>query len=268
MSRTKAVQRSSRTGTSSPVTHESYIHAIRETVVPRLNEEDVRLRLLNAKLVYGSGQRGFRGACYYEAWEKGQRHEFIEVCAFGEQSSVQLAVTTLHELAHALAGDQAGHGPEWKAAAKKLGLIHAEAAGQNYHPLHFDPAVWESVSNLPLPTDGRPVTEQRESPSSLGMPPTVNGPSVIRPHGGKRAIRPCPAGIGTRGGKSRGPGSGSRLIKLTCPHCEYAVWTTEKWIKKGAPRCPGVPWCPSVAPMELDFGKPRVKPQAKFRQGD
>jgi hypothetical protein len=197
------------------VTHEVFIHAIRRVVVAHLNDEEARRRLLTAKLVYGSGPRGVRGTCYYEAWDDGQRHEFIEVCALGEESDIQLAGTTIHELAHVLAGYKAGHGSAWKRAANTLGLSRAEAGGQRYQPLHFDPSVWQQINALMPPSDGRPSFERR----------------------GGRGIRPCPAGVGTRGGKSRGPGSGSRLLKVICPSCGYLVWSTWKWISKATPTC-------------------------------
>ena len=41
-----------------------------------------------------------------------------------------------------------------------------------------------------------------------------------------------------RGGKSRGTGSGSRMIKCTCTTCGYAVRTTGKWLLICAPICP------------------------------
>jgi hypothetical protein len=206
------------------VTHEQYIHEIRRIVVPRLNDKERQRRLLDAKLTYGSGRPGVRGTCFYRAWQNGAHHDFIEICACGEQSLVQLAGTDLHELAHVLAGPEAGHGPGWKLAASELGLVHAEAAGQAYTPSDFGVEVWEQISSLPLPSDGRPAFADRESPGSVGL-------RVSK-------IRPCPLGIGTRGGKSRGPGSGSRLIKAVCPHCNYAIWTTCKWLSRGAPRCP------------------------------
>jgi hypothetical protein len=105
------------------ITHEEYIHAVRDIAVARLNDEESRRRLLAAQLTYGSGQPGLRGTCYYEAWKSENHHEFIEVCACGEQSDVQLVGTTIHELAHSLARFGSGHGPVWKLSAKKLGLI-------------------------------------------------------------------------------------------------------------------------------------------------
>jgi hypothetical protein len=211
-------------GAASTVHRFAKSNEIRKIAVSRLNEEKKRRRLLDAKLTYGSGQPGVRGTCFYRAWKNGTHHDFIEVGASGKESSVQLAGTNIHELAHVLAGLKAGHGPRWKRATRKLGLVYAEAAGQVYSPLHFDSEVWRQISSLPLPSDGSPAFADRRSPGFAKLP--------------AQKIRPCPLGIGTRGGKSRGPGSGSRLIKAACPHCNYSIWTTWKWLSKGAPLCP------------------------------
>jgi hypothetical protein len=208
---------------STETTHEALIHGIRDLAVSRLNDGETARKLRGAKLTYGAGQRGLRGMCYYEAWENGLRQEFIEVCAAGEQSKVQLVGTTLHELAHCAAGFRAGHGPHWKKWAMSLGLARAQAAGQQYTVEDFDPLLWEQVVLLPPPSDGRPAFDLDEA--------VETGQRIAK-------ARPCPLGIGTRNGISRGQGSGSRLFKLTCPHCSYAIWTTRKWLRKGAPQCP------------------------------
>jgi len=43
---------------------------------------------------------------------------------------------------------------------------------------------------------------------------------------------------GTRGGKSKGPGSGSRLNKVCCETCGYTARVSRKWLDVGAPHCP------------------------------
>src|SRR5262245_31277385 len=89
------------------VTHETFIHAVRDAVLPRLRPAD-RARLGETKLTYGAGSGAYRGICIYDAWTNGSAHAFIEIAASGEESPVQLAGTTLHELGHALAGSTAG----------------------------------------------------------------------------------------------------------------------------------------------------------------
>lgn len=192
---------------AAPTTHETYIAAIRTLAIARVTDETLRRRLLDVKLVYGSGMHGARGVTFFAAWQQGETHDFVEICATGEESDVQIAGTTIHELAHVLAGPTAGHGRDWKAACAVLGLQSAEAAGQAYAVEHFDAALWTAIALLPLPTDGKPVfrTGQR-------MPGAPIAPK----------LRPCPLGIGTRGGKSRGVGSGSRLRLWVCA-CEKPV---------------------------------------------
>lgn len=173
----------------------------------RIAAPALRQRVLDAKLVYGvGGVKGARGVTFYGAWQNGTTHDFVEVCAAGEESDVQIAGTTIHELAHVLAGPGHGHEKAWKAACKVLGLVYAEAGGQAYAPEHFDPALWAAISALDLPTDGRPVL--RAGHGFVGIP-------LVKP-------RPCPLGIGVRGGTSRGVGSGSRLRLWVC-QCEQPV---------------------------------------------
>jgi hypothetical protein len=178
----------------SDLTHETFLKAVRELSVLRLNADDAR-RLLAAKLTYGSGQPGLRGTCFYAAWQQEASLDFIEICAAGEESFVQLIGTTLHELGHCLAGPLAGHGSRWKRAARSLGLRRTLASGQQYHPLDFDNHFWSEVQTIPPPQDGRPNFE---------------------PAFPQAATRSCPGGRGARGGTSRGTGSGSRLRLYVC----------------------------------------------------
>src|SRR6185295_18197505 len=170
-------------------THEAFVHAVRAAVVLRVNDPALRARLLSAKLVYGGGPEGVRGLCYFGAWQNGAAHDFIEIAALGEESYIQLA------------GRECGHGAGWKAAAAVLGLQLAQAGGQEYSPEHFDPRVWAAIEALPHPSDGRPGF------AALGL---AAGP-VAPPR-----VKPCPLGVGTRGGRSRGAGSGSRLRLWLC----------------------------------------------------
>lgn len=177
-------------------THEEFVHAVRKVVAPRVADAGARERLLAAKLVYGSGPNGVRGVTFFGAWQNGETQDFLEITAIGEESYVQLAGTTIHELAHSLAGWSAGHSADWKAAAAVLGLQAAQAAGQHYTPADFEPSVWAAIEALPHPTDGQPSFQR-------------SGRVPAKP-------KPCPMGIGTRGGKSRGAGSGSRLRLWVC----------------------------------------------------
>lgn len=179
-------------------THERFIQAVRqaalETAAPILTSEQ-RERLAAIKLLYGVFP-GVRGVTFFGAW-KGPQPEVIEISAMGEESWVQLAGTTVHELAHALSGHQAGHGAGWKENCRKLGLRLPKAAGMDYKLAYFTPELRDRIARLPHPEDGKP-----DFLTGINLP--------------RSSARPCSAGVGTRGGKSRGPGSGSRLRKFVC----------------------------------------------------
>lgn len=184
-------------------THEQFIHAVREIAVKRLSAEE-RAAVLDAKLVYGAGSRQTRGVTYFGCWDKGHdhgSHAFAEICAFGEDSPVQVAGTTLHELGHVLAGLGHGHGKGWKAACERLGLTFVRAAGTKYSLACFSQDIRMAIAALPQPTDGTPQPFGGSGPN--GMPLQLK-------------LRPCGAGVGAKGGKSRGTGSGSRLRKFVC----------------------------------------------------
>lgn len=184
--------------------HEDFIQGVRGLVLKRPIGDDLRAKLVACKLTYGVGERGLRGVTYYSAWGKeGQKPvELVGVCATGEESIVQLAGTTIHELAHVAAGSGAGHGLGWKESCALLGLLKCEAAGQGYLPEHFDHQLWGQIVKLGEPLDGNPLLSKVDGLPFVGVP---TGKS-----------KACPLGIGTRGGTSRGKGSGSRMRLYHC----------------------------------------------------
>jgi hypothetical protein len=179
------------------ITHEAYLQSVRDLVTARLLDPQEREALQHAKLVYGCGSKNLRGVTHFRAWKNGtpQFHALAEVCAFGESDPLQLAGTCIHELAHVLAGPGAGHGSKWRAACSKLGLRHCKASGTKYTPACFDQEVRLALEALAKPNDGKPI---------------------VRTPGTGAVLHPCSHGIGSRGGKSRGKGSGSRLRKWIC----------------------------------------------------
>jgi len=179
-------------------THEQYINAVRDIAAARIGDAKCRAKVTSAKLIYGSGDgaRGRRGVTMFDSWKVADNCSALaEVCALGEENPVQLAGTTLHELGHVLAGRICGHNEEWKSACEALGLLNAKAVGHAYLPESFDADAWALISALENPTDGMPI-----APSSKFA-------------GGKGG---CRAGVGVKGGKSRGKGSGSRLRLWEC----------------------------------------------------
>jgi len=188
-------------------THLEYIKAVASLATVAL-PPDERAKL-DAQLTYSMGKPGLRGVTYFGTWQNGgdEPVPFVEVCAAGEQNDVQLAGTTVHELAHVLAGHAAGHGKGWKEACERLGLRRAKAAGNVYTMAQFPPALRNDIARLISPTDGQPV-------GMLGRHRIGKGSPI--------KAKPCPMGVGTRGGKSRGKGSGSRLRRYVCD-CEPPV---------------------------------------------
>jgi hypothetical protein len=185
------------------MTHEEYVGKIRD-VVASTQPQPIAERLRACKLVYGIGDGSYRGICYYDRWQNGhpQPYELVEVAASGEEDSVQLAGTTVHELAHVLAGKSAGHGKEWKHQADLLGLRLAKASGHVYLLSSFRVDLRHAIAGL-------------ASKLADGKPTFAGGARI-------RVPRPCSLGIGTRGGTSRGPGSGSRLRLWVC-QCQPVI---------------------------------------------
>lgn len=199
------------------LTHEEYIQAVRALVVERASAEDAE-RLRRVKLTYGFGAPGLRGVTIYSRWANGHGPDdpepFVEICAAGEESVVQLAGTTVHELGHVCAGWDAGHGKAWKDTCTRLGLRGVKAAGTTYTWAMFEPRLREAIVALGTPADGSPL----------------NGVSMLKigRRKTKKKAGPCTAGVGTRGGMSRGPGSGSRLRKYVCAHGQIIRASTDE----------------------------------------
>jgi hypothetical protein len=201
------------------MSHEEFIHAIRDLGIQRLTEQAIRDKLRSAKFTYGCGDDGARGVTYFGVWKNGQDHDFVTICAQNEESPLQLAGTTLHELAHCLAGSSAGHDKAWKDACHQLGLEHAEAGGQAYELSHFSTDIQAALDRLTHPNDGTPTFGRYSGSLAVAT-----------------KIKPCPLGIGTRGGKSRGKGSGSRLRKYTCD-CGQIIRASTDNLEAHCDRC-------------------------------
>lgn len=179
-------------------THEEFIAEIAETAIRRLQPDEQKLCKL--RLVYGVGRSGIRGQTFYGKWKNGEPKpiDLVEICALHEESLVQVAGTTVHEVGHVLANGE-GHSRVWKKACGRLGLRHAMQGGQNYLLSSFEPDLREIVARYAF-AEGKPAF------SAIVAAP----------------VRPCSLGTGRLGGTSRGAGSGSRYRKYTCG-CDPAV---------------------------------------------
>lgn len=183
--------------------HEAFIGEIAKAAINRLPPaEQAKCKL---RLIYGSGAgTKARGVTYYSRWQNGEPEpiDLVEICAFGEESLIQIAGTTIHEIAHVLAGHKAAHGQDWKAACALLGLRCAKAAGMCYSLSALCPEIRELVWRHEF-ADGRPE-------SGLSIVGLLGVPTLVP------TIRPCSHGVGSRGGRSRGKASGSRQRKFVC----------------------------------------------------
>jgi hypothetical protein len=203
---------------SKHVTHEAFIQAIRDLSVQYASthatglESDALSRVARAKLLYGRGHFGLRGVTQYGAWVNGNTDELIEVCAASEESWIQLAGTTIHELAHAATGMGHGHNKAWREACAALGLRRVFAAGTEYRLANFAPELRMALAALDKPADGTPAIAAGLLAGMVSSPKN----------------RPCTAGVGVRGGTSRGPGSGSRLRKYVCTHGQIIRASTDE----------------------------------------
>jgi hypothetical protein len=219
------------------VTHESFCHSIAALAITHgqachgLTGPEVAL-LCSVKLVYGAGPDGARGVTYYNRWKPragfcGCKAEhgpkctapnvapvpLVAISALYQHSPEHLIEVVLHELGHVLAGHAAGHDQPFKDACKRLGLLRAVTAASDWSWDYVEQGAFcAALRALPRPTEGQPVV------ALPGWLPPAGGPD-IGPHGSpvKRPVwKPCSAGRGTKGGTSRGPGSGSRLMLYHC----------------------------------------------------
>jgi len=196
-------------------THDAYIADVARLACrhPGASEDD-RNAIRQVRLAYGDGQAGVMGITRFNLWKgpDGQRRHWCAVCATCQpEGSYLIAETVLHELGHAIAGPMGAHGPIWRSACERLGLIDAKATYAHGDKPVFSAWMAAQLAKLKEPTEGRPA--HTVSGNAIGPP----GSPALPP------IRPCGAGIGTKGGKSRGPGSGTRNALHVCGGCKPPV---------------------------------------------
>lgn len=181
------------------LTRKGYLRIVMQVIIygGRLNEEE-RKKLLSTELLYGMAGPGVYGTCLYERWFRDGVQDVIQVSAFVGETLLEKWITIAHELGHVLAGQGKGHGPEWKTAARRLGLLNPKATDVGCID-DLDADLVKVLQAIPLPTDGQPICDAPGGSRTT----TVGG---------------CKAGIGTRDGKTHGPGTGRlRLWLCQCP---------------------------------------------------
>ena len=113
------------------------------------------------------------GTTYYGRWQNGHPAPvpLVEVCAFQQDTASQVAVTAVHELAHAVALKGAGHGREWKRIARRLGLAAPAATSSGRETWEsFTPAARTVLEAIPVPTDGKPLPPAPQPVGVAGAP--------------------------------------------------------------------------------------------------
>lgn len=205
-------------------THEAYVQAIYKIVMrsKALLPADREL-LKQVKLTYGDKTPGTYGVTHFGSWHphaccgggkkkkalNGAAHPLITIGVLPGETTLELCDTVIHELGHVLAGLRAGHQKAWADACIKLGMLNPKAAGVSEGWQNFAAPLRKALKALPPPTDGAPVRPQVKVDAD-GV--TIVG--VADP--GPRPVRTCGAGYGSRGGKSRGSGAGSRQLLWEC----------------------------------------------------
>jgi len=203
------------------VTHEDYLAAITRAVCATFPATADALNQVH--LVFGAGPRR-RGlsSTLHRVWGGGEAVDplpLVEIAAIGGLSPPETCHVLLHELAHVLE-PEAGHGAAWRHAARQVGLVRPRATPDAYELADWRailPALRAVLQAIPPPTEPVPAEFFDD-----------------------RHRLPCSAGHGSRGGTSRGKGSGSRYLKVVCKHpgCGYQVRITGRWLAMGAPLCP------------------------------
>lgn len=191
------------------ITHETFVGAVAALAIARLPRGPEADALLRVRFTFGHGKPGTFGFCAFNGWETegGDKAPWIDVSAVAHAaySWDEIADTVIHELGHALAGPGAGHTDAWRAACERLGLRRAKAAGSNRGLARFAPDLRAALWAMPKPA-GR-CAHRGAQGAQEGAP--------VRP--------PCSHGQGTRGGRSRGPGSGTRNRLYHCQCCEPPI---------------------------------------------
>ena len=216
---------------TSVVTHEDYLVAVTAAVCGQYPATAAALS--EVRLVFGTGPRRRALDPLHRVWNGGEAVEplpLVEIAAIGALRPAETCHVVLHELAHVLAPGF-GHGKEWRYAARQVGLLRPRArpdVGELADWSAISPAIRPALQAIPEPTERAPA-EYFADWHRQG----------------------CSAGYGSRGGTSRGEGSGSRYLKAVCEHpgCGYQVRLTRRWLALGAPLCP-VPGHGSLVPRQ------------------
>jgi hypothetical protein len=131
----------------------------------------------------------------------------------------------VHELCHAVVGNDKGHGKVFAECAAKVGLV----APWTSTPETEEFKHW--VRTFVVPQVGEyPHSKMRDLKDLKANPPTIDGTVS-----------------GGALGPTGSPKQSTRLLKLECPSCGCVVRITKKWLAMGAPSC----GCPDHPEFQL-----------------
>ena len=201
------------------VTHEEYLVAVTREVCEQYPSTAAALG--EVRLVFGTGPRRRALDPLHRVWGGGEAYEalpLVEIAALGGLTPRETCHVVLHELAHVLTPGS-GHGKAWRYAARQVGLLQ--------------PRAWPDAREL---ADWGAIAPGLRGKLQAIPEPTEPPPAYYQEWHRRR----CGVGYGSRGGTSRGEGTGSRYLKVSCRHpgCGYQVRITRKWLALGAPCCP------------------------------
>lgn len=103
-----------------------------------------------------SRQKKAFGKCHY-----GYKKIYLSRILTAIESEESVENTILHEIAHAIAGFEAGHGEEWKRAARSIGLLNPTRTGRVENPSLLPDPKYVMVNTL----NNRIVKEYYRRPS-------------------------------------------------------------------------------------------------------
>ncbi len=182
----------------------------------------------------GTGHEGCTlGVCYDTSMSKARVHEIFVSPAI--EDSAEVLAVLMHELAHAVAGTKAAHGPDYGKVCSLVGLTKANRDGKGQWPeqAFAGDALMQTLRAIVANCDAYP----HASLEPLPPPP----PQVVTVDSGQ-AAQPTP---------SAKP-QGTRLLKAECGECGYVVRITMKWATRGLPACP------VCSPLPIDVNPTHV----------
>ncbi len=191
---------------------ESWLAGFAEACRARLESRGHKVPLFRVSCGFPTSKKAI-GQCWPSAYSADQHYECFVSPTLGD--ALAAAKTCAHEVAHVADSCANGHGKEWKAIARLLGL-DGKAAGGWWTD---EGKAWAEAV----------IADLGPYPHAAMVPPTHRGGEVPKGPDGK-----------TPKGGDIAPKQGTRMLKCFCVSegCGYTVRTTRKWLDVALPKCP------------------------------